>query len=114
MDRYNQDYVLLALNVIGGKWKATILWHLRESPKRFNELLRAIPNITKKMLVQQLRQLEKDQIIHREVHNIVPPKVEYSITEYGANLCPVLQALHNWGEQHQQRIDLETKENNLG
>ncbi|WP_066495121.1 winged helix-turn-helix transcriptional regulator [Abyssisolibacter fermentans] len=109
MHRYNQDYVSLALSVIGGKWKFTILWHLREDPKRFNELLRSIPNITKKMLVQQLRQLENDQIVHREVHNIVPPKVEYSITEYGATLCPVLQALHNWGEQHQQLIELESK-----
>ena len=109
MDRFNQDYVRLALSVIGGKWKATILWHLRDGPQRFNELLRTIPNITKKMLVQQLRQLENDQIIHREVHNIVPPKVEYSITEYGASLCSVLQALHNWGEQHQQQIELEAK-----
>jgi DNA-binding HxlR family transcriptional regulator len=109
MDRYNQDYVRLALNVMGGKWKSTILWHLGKGPQRFNELLRAIPNITKKMLVQQLRQLEDDQIIHREVYNIIPPKVEYSVTEYGYSLCPVLHALHGWGEQHQKRLELEGK-----
>lgn len=109
MNIYNQDSVKLALTVIGGKWKATILWNLRPGPLRFNALLRSIPNITKKMLVQQLRQLENDQIIHREVYNIVPPKVEYSITEYGSSLCPVLQALHIWGEQHQQRQDLYLK-----
>ena len=110
MDKYCQDYVHLALNVMGGKWKATILWHLRDGPIRFNELLRTIPNITKKMLVQQLRQLEHDQIVHRNVHNIVPPRVEYSITEYGTTLCPVLNALHSWGEQHQVQIDQEQNE----
>ncbi len=103
MDKYSLNYVYSALNVMGGKWKTNILWHLRDGPMRFNELLRTIPNITKKMLVQQLRQLEHDQIVHREVHNVVPPKVEYSITEYGKSLCPVLQALHNWGEKHQEK-----------
>jgi len=104
MDKYNQEYVHIALNVMGGKWKATILWNLRDGPQRFNELLRSIPKITKKMLVQQLRQLENDKIIHREVHNIVPPKVEYSITEYGSTLCSVLRELHNWGEKHQEMV----------
>lgn len=104
MDEYNQEYVDIALNVLGGKWKSTILWHIRENPKRFNELLRLIDNITKKMLVQQLRELESDGIIHREVYNIIPPKVEYSITEYGTTICPVFQALHNWGQQHKKKL----------
>lgn len=100
MENFDQEYVEIALNVLGGKWKSAILWNIRDTPKRFNELLRLIPNITKRMLVQQLRELEHDKIIHREVYNIIPPKVEYSITEYGQEICPVFQALNDWGKQH--------------
>ncbi|MCM1989457.1 winged helix-turn-helix transcriptional regulator [Oceanirhabdus seepicola] len=100
MEKFNKDYVKASLSVIGGKWKASILWNIHPNPMRFNELNRAIPEITKKMLVQQLRELEQDGIIHRTVHNVIPPKVEYSLTEYGETLCPIFKTLHDWGENH--------------
>lgn len=100
MEKFNKDYVKASLSVIGGKWKATILWTLHASPMRFNELNRAIPEITKKMLVQQLRELEQDGIVLRKVYNVIPPKVEYHLTEYGETLCPIFKALHYWGENH--------------
>jgi DNA-binding HxlR family transcriptional regulator len=98
-------FVQSTLKVLGGKWKILILWHLKDEGKRFSELKRLMPKITEKMLIQQLRELEKDGIVNRFVHSEVPPKVEYSFTEYGLSLKPVLQALCNWGEQHLKRIE---------
>jgi DNA-binding HxlR family transcriptional regulator len=92
--------VTTTLSVIGGKWKPIILWIIRDGRKRFGEIKRLIPAITQKMLTQQLRELEQDGIIHREVHPVVPPKVEYSLTDYGRTLIPVLQAMAEWGEIH--------------
>ncbi|AFZ89352.1 HTH-type transcriptional activator hxlR [Bacillus velezensis AS43.3] len=78
----------LTLAVIGGKWKMLIMWHLgKEGTKRFNELKALIPDITHKILVNQLRELEQDLIVHREVYPVVPPKVEYSLTAQGESLC---------------------------
>jgi DNA-binding HxlR family transcriptional regulator len=94
--------VTTTLSVIGGKWKPIILWIIRDGKKRFGEIKKLIPSITQKMLTQQLRELEKDGIIHREVHPVVPPKVEYSLTDYGRTLTPVLNALAAWGETHKQ------------
>lgn len=93
-------FVQTTLKVLGGKWKILILWHLKDETKRFSELKRLIPEITEKMLIQQLRELTKDGIINRQVYSTVPPKVEYSFTEYGYTLKPVLQVLCNWGEHH--------------
>lgn len=104
---FDEETVKTALAVFGGKWKPSILWHLRNSPCRFNELLRRIPKITKKMLVQQLRDLEHEEIILRQVHQVMPPKVEYSLTEYGLTLCPVFQILQNWGENHLQGREIK-------
>ncbi|MEJ9148907.1 winged helix-turn-helix transcriptional regulator, partial [Bacillus thuringiensis] len=78
------------VEVIGGKWKGVILYHLLDGTKRFNELKRLKPNITQRMLTLQLRELEADGIIHREVYREVPPKVEYSLTELGESLRPVI------------------------
>lgn len=87
-----------ALTKIGGKWKLIILWHLTfEGVHRYNELKRVLPGITHKMLSQQLKELEQDGLIHREQYNEVPPKVEYSITEKGLTLRPLLEAMHSWG-----------------
>ncbi|MBF0278403.1 MAG: helix-turn-helix transcriptional regulator [SAR324 cluster bacterium] len=88
------------LKVIGGKWKTLILWYLEAGTKRFNELKRELPLITQKMLTQQLRELEADGVVHRKVYAQVPPKVEYSLTEQGRSLKPVLAAMCLWGQQH--------------
>jgi DNA-binding HxlR family transcriptional regulator len=90
--------VELALQVIGGKWKPIILWHLRTGERlRFGELKRQMPNVTQKMLTQQLRELESDGMILRKVYPQVPPKVEYSLTCLGRSVLPVLGQLSSWG-----------------
>ncbi|OIO02466.1 MAG: transcriptional regulator [Desulfovibrionaceae bacterium CG1_02_65_16] len=90
--------VELALQVIGGKWKPIILWHLRDGdPRRFGELRRHMPNVTQKMLTQQLRELESDGLVARRVYAEIPPKVEYSLTEIGHSVLPVLDQLSRWG-----------------
>lgn len=96
--------VATTLKVIGGKWKPLILWHLFEGKIRFNELQRQLEGISQKMLATELRSLEKDGIIHREVHHQVPPKVEYWITPYGKSLRLVLIQLANWGEKHSKKV----------
>lgn len=88
------------LGVIGGKWKGVILYHLMSGTKRFNEFRRLMPDITQRMLTLQLRELEKDGIIHREIFKEVPPKVEYSLTEFGRTLEPIIKLMRDWGEQY--------------
>jgi len=95
--------VQTTLDVIGGKWKPLILWHLGEKTLRFSELNRSITGITQKMLTQQLRELENDGLITRKIYPQIPPKVEYSMTAYGKTLEPVLQSMCNWGEKHRKR-----------
>lgn len=91
----------LTLHIIGGKWKMLIMWHLgKTGTKRFGELRKLIPGITQRMLTNQLRELEEDEIIHREVYAVVPPKVEYSLTENGESLMPILDAMYNWGRNY--------------
>ena len=85
------------LEMIGGKYKALILWHLAEKKLRFSELRRVITNATPKMLTQQLRELENNELIHREVFPVIPPRVEYSLTETGRSLMPILIAMRDWG-----------------
>ncbi len=99
IDVYN-CVVRATMDVIGGKWKPIILYYLKEGTQRFGELQRLIPHITKKMLTQQLRELEQDEIIERKVYHQVPPKVEYSLSEYGKSLKPVLEAMAAWGSEH--------------
>lgn len=93
-----------ALRVIGGKWKPLIVWHLMEGTLRFSELRRRIPGITQKMLTQQLRELEADQLVDRKVYAEVPPKVEYSLTDFGWTLEPVLDLLCAWGQTYEERV----------
>lgn len=85
------------LKIIGDKWKVLILRDLFTGTKRFNELKRSLSDVTQKMLTQQLRELENDGIIHREVYPVVPPKVEYSLTELGNTLKPVIDSMYDWG-----------------
>lgn len=88
------------LEVIGGRWKVLILRELFPGLKRFGQLHRALSGITQKMLTQQLREMEEDGIIHREVYLQVPPKVEYSLTPLGESLKPVIDAMHEWSIRH--------------
>lgn len=88
------------LIVIGGRWKVLILRELFKGTKRFGELNRSLERISQKMLTQQLREMEKDGIVHRKVFPQIPPKVEYSLTSLGNSLEPVLDAMHTWGLKH--------------
>ncbi len=95
------------LELIGGKYKALILWHLSEKTLRFSQLRKEISGATAKMLTQQLRELEAQQLIHREVFPIIPPKVEYSLTELGRSLMPILVAMRDWGSDYLRTKNLE-------
>ena len=92
------------LEIVGGKWKGVILFHLLGGTKRFNELMRLMPVVSQRMLTRQLRELEADQIVVRKVYPEVPPKVEYSLTEFGLTLVPVLKVLQQWGDQYIEHI----------
>lgn len=87
-----------ALGLIGGKWKGVILYHLIDGEKRFGELRKFMPGVTQRMLTKQLRELESDGLIHREVYKVVPPKVEYSLTKKTEPLKPIIFALEKWGK----------------
>ena len=89
----------VTMHYIGGKWKTVILWYLRKEPKRFSALKQHIPDITEKMLSLQLKQLEKDGFVHREVFPEVPPRVEYSLTEWGRRIMPLVEAMAAWGRE---------------
>ncbi|SEN50311.1 helix-turn-helix domain-containing protein [Paenibacillus sp. OV219] len=96
-----------ALSILVGKWKPVILLQLiANDTMRFSELQKAIPDINKRMLTQQLRELEHHDIVRREVYNQIPPRVEYSISEYGKGLSTVLQVLNDWGTSHTQHMDV--------
>lgn len=96
------------LELIGGKYKALILWHLSEQTLRFSELNKKIPSATAKMLTQQLRELENHELVHRQVYPVVPPKVEYSLTALGRSLLPVLAAMRDWGVDYLKSQDLQS------
>lgn len=93
------------LDIISGKWKLIILYHLMpDKTLRFNALKRLIPDITQRMLTKQLRELEQSDIITRTVYPEVPPRVEYAVTDYGRTLQPVLDMMHEWGAAHVKRM----------
>lgn len=95
-----------ALEILVGKWKPVILFQLiSNGTMRFSELQKAIPNITKKMLTSQLRELEYHDIVHREIYRQIPPKVEYSISDYGKGMFPVLQEMNDWGIAHVKHLN---------
>ena len=89
-----------ALSLISGKYKCIILWHLLQRTHRYSELHRIIPQATPKMLTQQLRELEESGVINRKVYPVVPPKTEYSLTDLGLSLSPIIEAMCTWGETH--------------
>ncbi|WP_411739943.1 winged helix-turn-helix transcriptional regulator [Peribacillus sp. S4] len=89
-------------DIIAGKWKIIILWHLSRQTRRFNELQRLLPDISKGILTRQLRELEEDQMVHREVYKEVPPKVEYSLTSLGKSFIPILDSMGEWGKKYKE------------
>jgi DNA-binding HxlR family transcriptional regulator len=102
--------ITTALAVIGGKWKVIILWQLQGKVKRFGELQKSIPGISQKMLTQELRDLEESGLILRKVYAVVPPRVEYSWTEFGLTIAPVMEQLCAWGvayQDHMQKVAVE-------
>lgn len=103
--RVHECPVETCLELLNGKWKPRILWHLHQNELlRFNELRRKLPGVTPKMLTQQLRELEQDGLIHREVYPVIPPKVEYSFSEFGQTIRPILDRIAQWGVQNNQQI----------
>jgi len=87
----------LTLQIVGGRWKGIVIWNLREEKKRFSELKRILVTINDKMLSQVLRELEEQGVVHRKVYEVVPPKVEYSLTKEGKKLLPIMQAMSDYG-----------------
>src|SRR3989337_196312 len=109
MPRRKQDLdygcpIEVTLDVIGGTWKGMVLHRLMQGAARFNQLRRVIPKTTQRMLTLQLRELERDGVILRTVHPEVPPRVEYSLTEFGRSLAPILSMMDKWGEQYQKAV----------
>jgi DNA-binding HxlR family transcriptional regulator len=101
----NHCPVEVTLAVIGGKWKPLILWHLSEGGvRRFLELQRMIPGITRKMLTQHLRELERDGVVARQIFDEMPLRVEYSLTKYGQTLRPLMRVLCDWGSKHESHL----------
>ena len=101
--KLNSCPIQTTLDVIGGKWKLAILWQMEQGILRFGELRKAVPGISQKMLTQQLRELEADGVVWRKVYPEVPPRVEYGLTGYGNSLRFLLNAMAEWGFQHQSR-----------
>ena len=111
-EEYKYDWPIDAtLDVIGGKWKPLIIYALNDETLRFSQLLdRLQPRITQRMLTKQLRELEEDGLILREIYPEIPPKVEYSLTEFGKTVLPVLDALCEWGNEYLGRECVMGKE----
>lgn len=114
MKQYMENYdcaIEATLDVIGGKWKGIILGHLMHETLRYSDIKRLMPKITARTLTRQLRELERDGIIHRTVYPQVPPKVEYSVTKLGKTLDSIARLLSEWGEEHIQTV-LENRQKN--
>jgi len=108
MDHQNCP-VKLTASIIGGKWKPPLLFYLEGKTRRFCELQRLIPGLTKKMLTQHLRELERDGIVKRKVYAEVPPHVEYSLTRHGESLKPILKLMSAWGNRHKARYGMTVR-----
>lgn len=103
----NNCPVVATLDMIGGKYKAIILWHLLDTTLRFGELRKLIPQATPKMLTQQLRELENDNLVIRTVYPVVPPKVEYSLSDLGRSIKPIMTAIYHWGGEYMNRSGVQ-------
>jgi DNA-binding HxlR family transcriptional regulator len=98
-----------SINIFGGKWKPEILYYINLGPRRFNELRRLIPEVTQRMLTQQLRELERDGIINRKQYMEIPPKVVYSMTDLGNSLIPIFNQLEKWGDLSMSKVEKSRK-----
>jgi DNA-binding HxlR family transcriptional regulator len=98
--------VNLTSDVIGGKWKPLVIYYLEKRTRRFGELQKLIPGMTKKMLTQHLRELERDGVVSRKAYPEIPPKVEYSLTRHGESLKPILKLMSAWGTKHRERYGI--------
>ena len=98
--KYDTCPMTLFHKLVSGKWKILILWYLSDGSLRFSEIKRKLPEVTQKMLTNQLRSLEEDGLVHREVFAVVPPKVEYSLTDMGLTMIPVLEQMYNYGIEY--------------
>jgi len=98
--KYNTCPMALVQELVSGKWKILILWYLSSKTLRFSDIKRRLPQITQKMLTSQLRGLEEDKLISREVYPVIPPRVEYRLTEIGKKIIPVLEIMHSFGSSY--------------
>ncbi|AHF08146.1 HxlR family transcriptional regulator [Desulfitobacterium metallireducens DSM 15288] len=98
--RYEKCPMVLVQELLAGKWKILILWYLSYNTLRFSDIKRLLPQVTQKMLTQQLRSLEEDKLIYRKVYPVVPPKVEYGLTEVGKGILPILKLMHGFGSSY--------------
>ncbi|HBA04119.1 winged helix-turn-helix transcriptional regulator [Clostridium sulfidigenes] len=92
--------MVVVQNLLSGKWKLLILWYLSYGTLRFSDIKKRLPKVTQKMLTSQLRSLEEDKLISRKVYPVVPPKVEYSLTEVGKEIIPILEMMHSFGSEY--------------
>ncbi|WP_460001798.1 winged helix-turn-helix transcriptional regulator [Paradesulfitobacterium aromaticivorans] len=98
--RYEICPMVLVQNIVSGKWKILILWYLSYNTLRFRDIKKHLPDVTQKMLTQQLRRLEEDKLIYRKVYPVVPPKVEYGLTDIGKRIIPILEMMHGFGTEY--------------
>ncbi|MEW8995562.1 helix-turn-helix domain-containing protein [Clostridium sp.] len=98
--KYEKCPMVLIQDIVSGKWKILILWYLSYSKLRFSDIQRKLPNASQKVLSRQLKSMEDDNIIHRKVYPVVPPKVEYSLTDVGKRLIPILEMMHKFGAEY--------------
>ncbi|WP_338778005.1 helix-turn-helix domain-containing protein [Metabacillus sp. FJAT-52054] len=113
MKKLNDEYqcaINLVIDLIGGKWKVLILWNLNGETKRFSELLRSMPSVTRKVLAQQLRELEEHGLVTRKTYEAAPPKVEYSTTDMGKKLQRTLNEMCLWGDEYAEKHQIKMKE----
>ena len=98
--KYEKCPMVLVQDIVSGKWKILILWYLSYSKLRFSDIQRKLPNVSQKVLSRQLKSMEEDNVIHRKVYPVVPPKVEYSLTDVGKRLIPILEMMHTFGAEY--------------
>ncbi|KNF07634.1 HTH-type transcriptional activator HxlR [Gottschalkia purinilytica] len=112
--KYDVCPMTLVQKILSGKWKILILWYLSYKKLRFTEIKKKLPNVTQKMVTQQLRSLEEDKLIYRKVFPVVPPKVEYGLTELGKRIVPILEMMHKFGAEYlEDSFDTSTSEDPL-